>query len=115
MVQEIQPESNGYTLDVLKNQLRPRDAVETTLGGEEYVVSDTVAPKSPCRVPNTDVVSEFGLSELPSSIHSDDETEHDAFLVQTCVEEVENANYAAPQKPLLFMRGEEPLDEELNP
>ena len=35
--------------------------------------------------------------------------------MQTCVEEVENAGYAAPQKPLLSMRGQEPLDEELNP
>ena len=78
------------------------------------MVSDTVAPNSPCRVSNPDVVSECGLSELPSSIHSDDETEHGAFLVQTCVEEVENAEYAAPQKPLLSMRGEEPLDEELD-
>ena len=78
MVQEIQRESSGYTLDVMKNQLRPRDAVETTPGREEYVVSDTVAPSSPCRVSNPDVVSECGLSELPSSIHSDHETEHDA-------------------------------------
>ena len=69
-------------------------------------MSDTVAPNSPCRVSNPDVVSEGGLSELPSSIHSDDETEHDAFFVQTCLEEVENAAYAAPQKP---------LDEEVNP
>ena len=73
MVQEIQRESSGYTLDVLKNQLRPGDAMETTPGGDEYVVSDTVAPNSPCRVSNPDVVSESGLSELPSSIHSDDE------------------------------------------
>ena len=115
IVQKIQRESSGYTLDVLKNQLRPRDAVETTPGGDEYVVSDTVAPSSPCRLPNPDVVSECGLSELPSSIHSDDETEHDAFFVQTCVEEVENADYAAAQKPLLSMRGKEPLDEELDP
>ena len=91
IVQEIQRESSGYTLDVLKNQLPPRDSVETTPGGDEYVVSDKVAPNSPCRVPNPDVVSECGFSELPSSIHSDDETEHDAFFVQTCVEEVENA------------------------
>ena len=95
MVQEIQRESSGFTLDVLKNHLPPRDAVESTPGGDEYVVSDTVAPNSPCRVSNPDVVSECGLSELPSSIHSDDETEHDAFFVQTCVEEVENAEYAA--------------------
>ena len=115
MVQEIQRESSGYTLDVLKNQLRPRNAVETTPGGDEYVASDTVAPNSPCCVPNPDVVSECGLSELPSSIHSDDETEHDAFFVQTCVEEVENAESAAPLKPQLSMRGEEPLDEELDP
>ena len=30
IVQEIQLEGNGYTLDVLKNQLRPPDGVETT-------------------------------------------------------------------------------------
>ena len=77
MVQEIQRESSGYTLDVLKNQLQPRDAVETTPGGDKYVVSDTVARSSPCHVSNPDVVSECGLSELPSSIHSDDETEHE--------------------------------------
>ena len=35
--------------------------------------------------------------------------------MQTCVGKVENAKYAAPQKPLLSMRGEEPLDEELDP
>ena len=33
MVQEIQRGSRGYILDVLKNQLRPRDAVETTPWG----------------------------------------------------------------------------------
>ena len=115
MVQEIQRESSGFTLDVLKNHLRPRDAVETTPGGDEYVVSDTVAPTSPCRVSNPDVVSGCGLSELPRSIHSDDETEQDAFFVQTCVEEVENADYAAPLKPLLSMRGGDPLDEESDP
>ena len=79
------------------------------------MVSDAVAPNSPFHVPNPDVVSECGLSELTSTIHSDDETEHDAFFVQTRVEEAENAEYAAPQKPLLSMRGEKPLDEELDP
>ena len=78
-------------------------------------MSDTVAPNSPFHVPNPDVVSECGLSELPSSIHSDDETEHDAFFVQTCLEEVENAEYTAPQKPLLSMRREERLEDELDP
>ena len=110
MVQEIQRKSRGFTLDVMKNQLRPRDAIETTPGGDEYVGSDTVAPNSPCRVSNPGVVSEGGLSELPSSIHSDEETKHYA-----CVGEVENAEYAAPLEPLLCMRGEEPLDEELDP
>ena len=84
MVQEIQRESSGYTLDVLKDQLRPGEAVEATPWGDKYIVSDAVAPNSPCHVPNPDVVSECRLSELPSSIHSDDETEHDAFFVQTC-------------------------------
>ena len=115
MAQEIQRESSGYTLFVLKGRLRPRDAVETTPGGEEYIVSDTVAPNSPCHVADPDVGSQCGLSELPGSIHSDDKTEHDPLFVQTCVEEVENAEYAAPQKPLLSMRGEEPLDEVLDP
>ena len=78
-------------------------------------MSDAVALNSPCNVPNPDVFSDYGLSELPRSIHSDDETEHDAFFVQTCVGEAENAEYAAPQKPLLSMRKEEPLDEELDP
>ena len=47
IIQEIQRESSGYTLDVLKNHLRPRDTEETTPGGDKYVVSDTVAPNSP--------------------------------------------------------------------
>ena len=115
MVQEIQRESSGYTLGVLKNQLRPRYAVEATPGGNEYVMSDIVAPNSPCRVPNPDVVSECGLSELPSPIHSDEKTEHGAFFVQTCPEEVENAKYATPQKPPPSMRGEEAWDKELDP
>ena len=38
LLQENQPESSGYTLDVLKHQLRPQDAVETTLGLGEYDV-----------------------------------------------------------------------------
>ena len=112
MIQEIHPESSGYTLDVLKDQLRPRDAVETTPGGDDYIVSDAVTASSPCHVSDPDVVSNCGLSELPSCIQSNDKTENDTFFVQTCVEEVENAKYASPQKPLLSMRGEEPLDEE---
>ena len=115
MVQEIKFESSAFTLDVLKNHLQPRDAVENIPGGDEYGVYDAVAASSPCRVSNPDVVSECGLSELHSSIHSGDETERDAFFVQTCLEEVENTEYAAPLKPLLSMRGEEPLDEELDP
>ena len=35
--------------------------------------------------------------------------------MQICVEEVENAENVAPLKPLLSMRVEEPLDEELDP
>ena len=59
-------------------------------------MTNTNGPSSPCHVPVPDGVCDCGLSELPSSIHSDDETEHDAFFVQTCVEEVENAEYVAP-------------------
>ena len=75
-------------------------------------MTDTKAPNSLCHVPVPDGVSECGISELPSSIHSDDETEHDTFFVQTCVEEVEKAEYVAPLKSLLSMRLEDPVDEE---
>ena len=115
LVETIQRESDGLALDDLKYQLRPQDAIKTIKGGDEYVVTTNNAPNSPCHVPIPDGVSECGLSEVPSSIYSDDETEHDAFFVQTCVEEVENAEYVAPLKPPLSMRGEEPLDEELDP
>ena len=104
LVEAIERESDGLTLGDLKDRLRPQDAVETIPGGDEYVVTNTNAPYSPCHVPVADGVSECGLSELPSSIHSDDETEHDAFFVQTCVEDVENAEYVAQLKPLLSMR-----------
>ena len=62
-------------------------------------MSDFSAPNTPCKVPNPNVVSSCRLSELPSSIHSDDKTDHDAVFVQNCVEEVDSANYATPQKP----------------
>ena len=115
LVRTIQRESDRLALDDLKYRLRRQDAIETIPGGDEYVVTNNNAPNSPYHVPIPDGVSECRLSELPSSIHSDDETEHDAFFVQTCVEEAENAEYIAPLKPLLSMRGEEPLDEELDP
>ena len=115
LVQAIQPESDGLALGDLKDRLRPQDAIETIPGGDEYVVTNTNAPNSPCHVPVPDGVSECGLSKLPSSIQSDDETEHDAFFVQTCVEEVENAAYVAPLRPLLSKRVEDPVDKELDP
>ena len=83
-------------------------------GGDEYVVTYTNVPNSPCHVPVPDGVSECGLTELPSSIHSVDETEHDPFFVETCVDEVENAKYVAPLRPLLSMRVEDPVDEKLD-
>ena len=115
LVQALQRESNGLALGDLNYGLQPQDAIETIPGGDEYLVIDTNAPKSPCLLPVPDGVSGCGLPELPSSIHSDDETKHDAFFVQTCVEEVENAEYVAPLKPLLSMRVGDPLDEELDP
>ena len=99
----------------LKDRLRPQDAFETIPGGDEYVLTNSNAPNSPSHVPVSDRVSECGLSEFPSSIYSDDKTEHDAFFLQSCVEEVENAEYVAPLNPLLSMRVEDPLDEELDP
>ena len=115
LVQAILRESDGLASVDLKDRLRLQDAIETLPGGDEYLVTNTNAPNSPCHVPVPDGVSECGLSELPSSIHSDDETEHDAFFVQTCVEEVENPEYVARLKPLLSMRVEDPVDEELDP
>ena len=115
LVQEVQRESNGYTLDVLKDRLRPRDVVETTPGGDEYVLPDAAAPNVPCNVTNPHVVSQCGLSELPSSIHFEDETYHDAFFVQTRVEKVDHADYATPDKPLSSMSREEPLNNGLDP
>ena len=114
LVQEIQRASSSYTLDVLKDRLRPQDAVETTPRKDEYIVLDAVAPNTLCHAPNPDVVSECGLSELPSSIDSDEEADHDAFFVQTCVEEVENAQCATTQKLAFSMRKDEPLDDGLD-
>ena len=115
LVQTIQGESDGLTMGDLKDRLQPQNPIETIPGGDEHVVTSTNAPNSPCHVPVADGVSECGLSELPSSIHSDDETEHDAFVMQTCVGEVENAEYVAPLKTLLSMRVNDTLDEELDP
>ena len=58
LVQAIQRESDGLALGDLKDRLRPQDAVETIPGGDEYVVTDTNAPNSPCHVPVPDGVSE---------------------------------------------------------
>ena len=115
LFQPLQRESDGLALGDLKDRLRPQDDIETIPGGDEYVLTNTNAPNSPCHLPVPDGVSECGLSELPSFIHSDDETEHDTFFVQTCVEEVENSKYVALLKPLLSMRVEDPLDKELDP
>ena len=46
MVQEIQRETSGFTLDILKNHLRPRDAVETTRG-ETSTSCLTLLPPTP--------------------------------------------------------------------
>ena len=113
LVQTIQRESDGPALGDPNDRLRPQDAIEAIPGVDEYVVTNNDAPNSPCLVSTPDGGSECGRSDLPSTIHPDDKTEHDAFFVQTCVEEVENAEYVAPLKPLLSMRGEEPSDEEL--
>ena len=97
----------------------PDEAISVPLGRKTRIGKpgwgSMLSPNSPCHVPFPDGVSECELSELPSSIHSDEETEHDAFFVQTCVGEVENAEYVARLKPLLSMRVEDPMDEELDP
>ena len=50
-VQAIQRDSDGLALRDLKDRLRPQDAIETIPGGDEYVVTNTNAPNSPCHVP----------------------------------------------------------------
>ena len=85
--------------------------METTPRGDEYVVSYAAALITSGHVPDPDVVSECGLSELRSSIHCDDKADHDALLFQTCVEEAESAEYATPQKSLFSRRERQPLEE----
>ena len=58
VVQAIQRESDGLALGDLKDGLRPQDAIETIPGGDEYVVTNTNSPNSPCHVPVPDGVSE---------------------------------------------------------
>ena len=43
-------ESDGLALGDLKDRLQPQDAIETTPGGDEYIVTNTNAPKPslPC-------------------------------------------------------------------
>ena len=77
-------------------------------------MSDAVAPNTPCYVPNRDVVSECGLSQLSRSNHADDETDHDVLFVHICVDELENADHSTPKNPLFSMRKEEPLDDDLH-
>ena len=54
LVQAIKQESDGLALGDLNNRLRPQDAIETIPGGDEYVVTNTKAPNSPCNVPVPD-------------------------------------------------------------
>ena len=58
------------------------------------------------------VLRRAGMRRIISILYP---TEHDTFFAQTCLEEVENAEYVAPLKPLLFMRVQDPLDEDLDP
>ena len=109
ILREIQNESKDMTLEDLTKMRQPPDAIEVVPGGDEYVV--TAEPNPPHREPvvaNPDVYSECGLSELPSSIHSGDEREHDAFYVQTYIEELDQADeeLRCGEKPLFSMRRE---------
>ena len=109
LAQETQDENRSYTLDVLRTRARPQDAVETTLGDDDYVVRDpptSSTPSEPADVPNPDDVSECGLSELPSSIHSHDESHHHTFFVQVCLDEVDY-NGETADKPLFSIQKKE--------
>ena len=76
---------------------------------------DAAGPDIPCYVCTTDVVLECRLCELHSSIHSENESYHDASFVWTCGEEVEQADYATTEKPLFLMRRVEQLKNGLHP
>ena len=58
LVQAIQREVDRLTLGDLKDRLGPQDAIENIPGGNEYAVTNTNAPNSPCHVPVPDGVSE---------------------------------------------------------
>ena len=58
LVKDIQRESDELTLGDLKDRLRLQDAIETIPGGDEYVVTNTNAHKSPCHVAVPDGISE---------------------------------------------------------
>ena len=55
LVKKRHPQRKGYTLDVFRDRLRPRDVVGTTQKGDEYVVSDVAVANTPCNVPKSDV------------------------------------------------------------
>ena len=54
LVQAIQRESNGLAFGDSKDRLRPQDAIEIIPGGDEYVLTNTDSPNSPCHVPVPD-------------------------------------------------------------
>ena len=68
-------------------------------------------------MPVLGVVSDCGLFELPSSIHSDDESHHDAFFMQTCLQQVDysDRNAETSEKPLFSMRHEGTPDVNVHP
>ena len=59
--------------------------------------------------------SDFRIQKLNHDLKPRNNQKDIHFLVQTCMEAVENAKYATPLKPLLPMRVDDPLDEELDP
>ena len=74
LLQEVQEECKGYTLETLKKRKKTPGGIQVLSGAEEYpVTKDYDHPSEPHDVPKQDVISECALSELPSSIHSDDE------------------------------------------
>ena len=76
---------------------------------------DAAAPNIPCDACTPDVVLECRLCGLHSSIHSEDESYHDASFVRTCGEEVEQADYATTEEPLFLMRRVEQVKNGLHP
>ena len=106
--------SKGYTLKVLRDRLRIHPQVDTTTGGLPYDVPKPCTEDEASSQRGTQVLSDCGLSELPSSIHSEvgDNRLYATFYLQTVMEEVETPieTEKSTNKTFYYMRAEKKDD-----